>query len=564
MILEDWAEFALKDPEFVHFLSQNSFSFDAQGAELFRQGDLPVWLDEFRRSFSEQDLSILEMDLEQKAAYLWIGHEIWLVVLKSDSSPPAIIRACRLDSAMMDRLARILHCNVRLSFAQNVRIGTTQGGESIRSISIEPGEDIEAIYGRLRPVVPDAAGEKGTSNSLFKRNLYFGITSFYVMTFIEGKIAKQNILLVLEGSLADIAGEFAAEHNPLSQFVLIVLLVLAIMLLILEFFALFFGLRITTGFTSAVRALHRGTLRIAGGDFDTRIEIPNEDELGDLAASFNDMAAAVKKGRKEAIARERLESELQTARKIQERLLPDVMPDVPGFEIAGTSIPSQQVGGDYFDFLDMGDGRWGIAIADVSGKGIPAALLMANLQASLHAQVIQPGEVAEITNRINERLVESTDANMFATFFYGILDRRRSEFTSCNAGHNPPILLKQEGQVVRLEAGGLLLGFMADQEYAQQSVTLDPGDILVMYTDGITEAVDTALEEVAENLFEEQRLFEVMRKHQSGSAREIQAAILNAISEHTGDSPQSDDITLVVIKCHSPLDENRNSDQKQR
>ncbi len=556
MILEDWAEFALKDPEFMHSLSQHSFSFDTQGVELFRQGDLPVWLDEFQQSYRQQDLSALELDLDQKAAYLWIGQEIWLIVSGNTETGKTVLRACRLDSVMMDRLARILHCNVRLSFSTNVTFGGMGGGEPIRVISIEPGEDVEAIYGRLHPEVPEAAGEERASKSLFQRNLYFGVTSFFVLTFKDGKFAKQNILLVLEGSLADIAGELAAERNPLSQFVLIVLLVLAVMLLILEFFALFFGLRITTGFTSAVRALHRGTRRIAGGDFDARIDIPNEDELGDLAASFNEMAAAVKKGREEAIARERLESELQTARKIQERLLPDDMPDVPGFEIAGTSIPSQQVGGDYFDFLDMGDGQWGIAIADVSGKGIPAALLMANLQASLHAQVIRPGEVAEVTSRMNELLVESTAANMFATFFYGILDRGRSEFTSSNAGHNPPILLKQDGQVVRLEAGGLLLGFMAAQEYAQQSVTLDPGDILVLFTDGITEAVDTALEAVAENMFEEERLLEVIRMHQFESAREIQAAILSAISEHTGDSPQSDDITLVVIKRHRSLDEN--------
>jgi sigma-B regulation protein RsbU (phosphoserine phosphatase) len=260
------------------------------------------------------------------------------------------------------------------------------------------------------------------------------------------------------------------------------------------------------------------------------------------------MAAAVKRGQEEAVLRERLESELETARKIQERLLPHTMPEVPGFEIVGTSMPSQQVGGDYFDFLDMGEGQLGIAIADVSGKGIPAALLMANLQASLHAQLIRLGDVAEVTARINDLLVESTDANMFATFFYGILDRNNASFTCTNAGHNPPLLLRRGGDLERLEAGGLLLGFLPHQRYVQQTVCLEKGDVLVLFTDGISEAADTASGATADNLFGEERLVDVVRSHASGPARTIQAGILGAVARHTGNSAQSDDITLVVIK----------------
>ena len=231
-----------------------------------------------------------------------------------------------------------------------------------------------------------------------------------------------------------------------------------------------------------------------------------------------------------------------------------------GLLIAGISLPSQQVGGDYFDFLDMGAGQLGIAIADVSGKGIPAALLMANLQASLHAQVIRPGEVGEVTSRINDLLVDSTDSNMFATFFYGILDRAASTFTSTNAGHNPPLLLRVAGEIERLEAGGLLLGFMAEQEYQHQTATLEPGDILVLFTDGITEAFESGLEAVADGLFGEDRFVAVVRENRSGSAREIQNAILAAISDFTGDSPQSDDITLVVIKrWENPIKEGQDA-----
>jgi sigma-B regulation protein RsbU (phosphoserine phosphatase) len=225
------------------------------------------------------------------------------------------------------------------------------------------------------------------------------------------------------------------------------------------------------------------------------------------------------------------------------------MPQLSGFEIAGTSIPSKQVGGDYFDFLDLGKGRLGIAIADVSGKGIPAALLMANLQASLHAQTLETEHVAEVATRINNLLVKSTDANMFVTFFYGLLDRSKNTFTSTNAGHNPPLLLRSDQTTELLEKGGLVLGFLSDQKYEQQTTTLGPGDILVLYTDGITEARSPEEEKAVEDkLFGEDRLVQIVKDNASLSAREIQSAILQAVSAHTKNTPQGDDITIVVIK----------------
>ncbi len=326
------------------------------------------------------------------------------------------------------------------------------------------------------------------------------------------------------------------------------LLVLGILLLVMESFVLGFGIRISAGITSAVRALHRGARRIAAGDLDTPIEIPNEDELGDLAAAVNEMAAGVKRGRAEASKREALERELAVAREIQERLLPHVMPAVPGFEISGASLPSQQVGGDYFDFLDLEDGRLGIAIADVSGKGIPAALLMANLQAILRGQAEERGDVSAVLARVNSFLVRSTDPHMFVTFFYGILDRVKGVFLSSNAGHNPPLLLRADGTIERLSAGGLLLGFMAGQDYAQQATELRPGDVVVLFTDGITEASDPGTPDRPDRFFGEERLIEVVRRSAGLTAGEIQTAILDAVAAHTAGAPQSDDITLVVFK----------------
>ena len=545
-ILRDWTDIATKDQSFQQSISGRFFRYEKDGDRIHLEGEEPPWFKEFLLSLQREDSPFKAWAPKESVRYFWIGSEIWLIDLRNIGKSNISITACLLDKTFLDRLARILHSDVRLSFSNPIDISIT-GDVSIKVV--DSGDQAKKeIFGKYIPEKKDRPSETKSSPSFWRRPLYFGMTHMNVVSFQSGKFEEMKILLLLEASLSDIFNELLSERNPLSQAVMIILFTLAVMLLILESFAFFFGVRITTGFMSAVRALHRGTRRIAEGDLDTRIDIPNEDELGDLAASFNQMAAAVKRGREEALERARLESELATARKIQERLLPDEMPEFSGFEIAGTSLPSQQVGGDYFDFLDIGTGQLGIAIADVSGKGMPAALLMANLQASLHAQVIKPGNVAEVVFRINNQLVRSTDPNMFATFFYGILDRSQSSFTSANAGHNPPLLFRSGGKIERLEAGGLVLGFLPDQKYLQQTVDIEPGDTIVLYTDGITEAVGSSGEKLSENLFGEERLIEVVQHNSSKSAREIQSAILEAISNHTADIPQSDDITLVVIK----------------
>jgi sigma-B regulation protein RsbU (phosphoserine phosphatase) len=162
--------------------------------------------------------------------------------------------------------------------------------------------------------------------------------------------------------------------------------------------------------------------------------------------------------------------------------------------------------------------------------------------------------VAEVATRINNLLVKSTDANMFVTFFYGLLDRSKSTFTSTNAGHNPPLLLRSDQTTELLEKGGLVLGFLSDQKYEQQTTTLGPGDILILYTDGITEARSPEEEKaVADKLFGEDRLTQIIKNSASLSAREIQSAILQAVSAHTKNTPQGDDITIVVIKRQESL-----------
>ncbi len=562
--------------------------------------------------------------------------QLWVLALRGIGTPAWSVSGFRVDQRALDHLAGIVRAQVRIyndlesdnrpdggdaggasaNTAGAARADTaggagagvprarregvvtfTIGGSSPAGGAESGRSDRPAL--RLRSTPPPQAGEQGASSeSFWSRQLGFGAALLNVIALTPQGLTRDQALLHLLVSPEGLTREFRGRENEFNRGLVIALAVLAGLLLVIEAFAVFLGVRIVGGITSAVKTLHLGTTRLARGDLDTRIEVPNEDEFGDLADSFNEMTEAVKRGRDEAIAREQLERELRTAREIQEALLPHRMPEMPGFEISGTSVPSLQVGGDYFDFLDLGQERLGIAIGDVSGKGIPAALLMANLQACLQGQVIHPSGVAEIVARINDLLVRSTDASRFASFFYGVLDRGTGTFTFTNAGHNPPVLLRASGGAHRLEAGGLLLGLLPGQVYAQETVSLGPGDVIVLYTDGITEAIGPEVqgegaaegaaaadplaagpaaagagraagaavgnqvepdeeddedeededEGAGANFFGEQRLLATVQACGGLSAVEIQAAVLQAVARHTAGIPQSDDITLVVIK----------------
>jgi sigma-B regulation protein RsbU (phosphoserine phosphatase) len=238
------------------------------------------------------------------------------------------------------------------------------------------------------------------------------------------------------------------------------------------------------------------------------------------------------------------EQDLQMARNIQNNLLPNKNPTIPGFEVAGKSYAAREVGGDYFDFIDLGNGRWNIALGDVSGKGIAAALLMANLQATLRTQAQSNIFLVDSVAKTNRFLYFNTEANQFATLFCGVLDAPAKTFTYVNAGHNYPFLLTPAGQFQELHTGGLILGLLPEVSFAENKRQLSPGEILVIYSDGVTEA-----ENELEDQFGEKRLQEMIKQNQNCSAEELVDRIYNAVTEFCGSAKQSDDITLVIIKA---------------
>jgi len=247
---------------------------------------------------------------------------------------------------------------------------------------------------------------------------------------------------------------------------------------------------------------------------------------------------------KEAIEKQKLEDELLIAREIQKGLLPSVLPDIPGVRMSAANISSKQVGGDYYDVLGLPDGRFIIAIGDVSGKGSPAALLMANLQATIRALVPLSLSLSELTGRVNDLMCENTGGDKFVTFFWGAIDPGVKTFAYVNAGHNYPYLLHADGSFDRLDRGGMILGVMKTTvAYEQGVVQCRGGDTLVLFTDGVSEAMSTSQEE-----YGEERLVRALREAMSGTAQEILDAVRRDVLVHTEGAPQSDDITMMVMK----------------
>lgn len=246
---------------------------------------------------------------------------------------------------------------------------------------------------------------------------------------------------------------------------------------------------------------------------------------------------------KEALEKQKLEEELDIAREIQQNLLPSQIPDLKNFEISAVNISSKQVGGDYYDIIKLDEVRCCVAIADVSGKGFPAALLMANMQAFLQVMCRQNYPLPEATQIINDLITENTFDGKFITFFWGLLDDKNKEISYVNAGHNPPLLIR-DNEIHKLEAGGMILGVMKTlMPYNTERVQLQKNDVLVLFTDGISEAMNINGEE-----FSDESLEKISIEMANESAENILKRIQSEVQKFTEGANQSDDITLVVVK----------------
>jgi serine phosphatase RsbU (regulator of sigma subunit) len=270
-----------------------------------------------------------------------------------------------------------------------------------------------------------------------------------------------------------------------------------------------------------------------------------EDHLKVLTTLASVAAIRVENARltEEQIERERLEREQQVASEIQQRFLPATAPIVNGYELQGISFPCYEIGGDYYDFIQRDDGRLVVALGDVSGKGTAAALLMSSLHAAVHAQADTHDSLVKTISAVNRYLVDSIPANRFVTLFYAELDPKNGALAFLNAGHNPPLIVHTGGTMEQLASGGLPLGIMSNADFREGRTKLYPGDVLVIYSDGVSEATNPSGEE-----FGPTRLYEVVVRNMDASAGGIRDRIESALTKFCQGTPAADDITLVIVK----------------
>jgi sigma-B regulation protein RsbU (phosphoserine phosphatase) len=262
-----------------------------------------------------------------------------------------------------------------------------------------------------------------------------------------------------------------------------------------------------------------------------------------LKAVAAQAAAAIENTRllNETLEAQALEKQVQLAADVQQRMIPQTPPKVPGVDLAAVYVPCFQLGGDFYDFIQLPDDNIGLAVADVAGKGVPASLIMASVRAALRAQVDNVYYLYEVVRRVNLMLYRDTTASEFVTLFYGVLDARTKHFTFCNAGH-PPALILRNSEIIELTADNMVLGINPDEQYRQTVVELKRGDILLMYTDGLTDAMNFQQE-----IFGKQRLLEAFKKG-GDTAEHVTENILWEVRKYVGMANPTDDITMIVAR----------------
>jgi len=270
-----------------------------------------------------------------------------------------------------------------------------------------------------------------------------------------------------------------------------------------------------------------------------------EDDLKLLTLVANLAAVKIENAKliEQAIEKGRMEREMALAAQIQKNFLPKENPRIENYEIVGTNLSCSEVGGDYYDFIPVDQNRLGIVIADVAGNGMSASLLMASLRAALHSEIHSDYSPENMAVKLNDFVHDSSASDRFITFFFGELEKESGTLNYINAGHNPPILLRRDGKIERLESCGFCLGMFPSVHYEENKVALEPGDIILFYTDGITESRNASKEE-----FDERRLIEILQKESRRSAQEIMDRVFQDLKLFTDCAEPVDDMTLVVVK----------------
>jgi sigma-B regulation protein RsbU (phosphoserine phosphatase) len=388
-------------------------------------------------------------------------------------------------------------------------------------------------------------------------------------TVIDWRSGKSNIAIVsVRTRLSSLDDRMFASLGEYTSSIFVALATIAIFFALIEVAALIIGIRLSRTMTGSVAALYRATENVNRGDFEHRIQVTSRDQLAALETSFNSMTESLQKLIAEHQEKQRMESELAIAHEVQAQLFPQAPPQLASLEVFGFCRPARTVSGDYYDFLARDQDRLAIALGDISGKGISAALLMATLHSAvrvyefgrLPAQMAAAADSdsasedcdaaagaiqspATLLQLLNHHLYRSTAPEKYATLFLGLWDGAQRRLCYSNGGHLPPLVIGRDGALRKLDCGGTVLGLFDKAHWEEECVNLHPGDLFLAYSDGIIEPENEFGE------FGERRLIEVVMKHRDLPLPRISEVVLAAVMDWIGAREQPDDITLVLARA---------------
>jgi sigma-B regulation protein RsbU (phosphoserine phosphatase) len=547
----------MKAAEVVAWRGGQRIQLHAPGGQQ-RVGELPAWL---KGNFQ----GIIR---DQTGLYLRAVNTV-----TADSAPLIVLSSMPVDRALVERIAAGIG-EVTI-YPGSVIHSRALGDQPATGITVEPrgfrsgtNDQPKQNAPRLPPI---AGGSLPPQNRTFDREVTF-FAPLPIIDWETGQPARIALRATTRTSLL-----YARLFQTMVEFgsaIWTLLIVLAIVFAGIELIALIVGVGLTRTITRSVAELYGATQRINRGELKHRIKVQAQDQLAALESSFNSMSESLEKLIAEQKEKQRLENELAIAQEVQAQLFPQAISDLESLEVHGVCRPARTVSGDYYDFLPYGADRLGIAVGDISGKGISAALLMATIHSAVRAYEIgrmpamtahlvaaggNPGtpthiyearsasedefSPAQVLSLLNRQLYRSTPAEKYATLFLGVFDGRSRAFTYSNAGHLPPVILGHDGSLRRLDTPGLVVGLFDDQGYEERTIVLRPGDIFLAFSDGVTEPENEFGE------FGEQRLIEIVRDHRHLPLARISEMITSAVSEWIGSNEQPDDVTVVLARA---------------
>ncbi|HWR17001.1 MAG TPA: SpoIIE family protein phosphatase [Terriglobales bacterium] len=477
-----------------------------------------------------------------------------------------VISSVPLDTELMAKVAERIGVISLEPFSRTQANGQGTPRQGLR-ISSGSNEilDLDQQAGNRSRAIQSAAPLTPPKNR-FDREVTFLST----VSALEWDSANQATVLMVVRTRPSLMYE--RLFRTVGQFVNAVLYVLAAVAIffgIIELIALIIGVRLTRTITASVYKLYRATQHVNRGDFSHRIHVTTNDQLASLETSFNSMTENIRRLLIEQKEKQRLENELSIAQEVQAQLFPKGVFDVESLELYGFCEPARSVSGDYYDFVPLGPDHLALAVGDISGKGISAALLMATIHSAVRAyslervpmmatagvghggsyslsRIEQEG-AAEISpsllcTMLNRQVYRSTPLEKYATIFLGIYDGKSQKLTYCNAGHLPPLILSEDGSLRRLDQGGSVIGLLEGLTFEEAEVTLRPGEIFIAYSDGLSEPENEFGE------FGEERLIQLVRENQHLPLQRISDLVVAAVKDWIGGVEQPDDITLVLAR----------------